>query len=179
MYHIERELIEPVIKVLQENDGILRTGEVINIVKDTITLRSNDLEVLESGNIRIDRIIRNLKSNKTLFNLELVTDNDYGYYELSEYGLTVGTKDFTGIKVRYDQLKGVNVLTPTECMDEYLNDLNIRFIDHPKTRIVIYMLLPIPDQHKNDMARLEAVRKVVDTFLDSNTNKILSDTDKV
>lgn len=90
--HTERDLVIPAILALRvladQNDYCTTTSLRTHLVENVLVLDQYDTEELDSGVIRIDQIIRNLKCNYTLSDMKLVEYCKMGFI-LTRLGKTI------------------------------------------------------------------------------------------
>lgn len=174
--HHERDLIFPALTVLIENDGACATRTLIDDIKNSITLDEEDLALLPSADFcRIDQIIRNLKSNKTLEKLGVATYFPGGF-ELTDFGLGCALQESDAGKLRrainklFDSKS--NALTLQQATVLIVKEQGLRFKDGKKAREGIQS--QVAHFHfSDDDTRLQFLRMAVDKYVTNNPSNVL------
>lgn len=174
--HHERDLILPALTVLVENDGACSTRTLIDDVKTSIKLDEEDLETLPSADFcRIDQIIRNLKSNKTLEKLGVATYFPGGF-ELTDYGLACAldeediTKLHRAIKKLFDGR--TNALTVQQAIVLTYKEKSVRFKDTKAAANAIRKQVA-RFHFSDDNDRLETIGLYFDDYVKHNPQNVL------
>ena len=172
MHYSERELIHPAIEAIRHHGGIADTGKVIKTIKDNLPLCADDLEPLPSDDIpRIDRIIRNLKSHKTLLNMGLVEHYEGGFM-LTDEGEAIETDELEIIIEKHFAEK-TNDLTLPQAMIKYVDEIaKINFKNRGVAAKAIRDGMKFLPRYSNDDDRLEGVSDLVDDYVMMNPENI-------
>jgi len=131
--HTESDIVIPAIKalrVLRNQNDFVATAALIKKLTATLDLNAYDNEMLPSDNTpRIERIIRNLKSHKTLLNMGMVTHVDKGFI-LTEKGKKLPDVELRNELVEYAKTPGAfsspsNGLTNEKALQKVLVIMNL------------------------------------------------------
>lgn len=165
MHYSERELIHPAIEAIRFHGGIADTGDVIKTIKDNLPLFADDLEPLPSDDIpRIDRIIRNLKSHKTLLTMGLVEHYDGGF-SLTDEGFEIETDELEIIVEKHFAPK-TNDLSLPQTMIKYVDEIaKINFKNRGLAAKAIRFGMDRLPKYTNDDDRLAGVGDLIDAYV--------------
>ena len=172
--HSEPEVVWSAIKALRDSGGILDTGDLITNVKNSLHLDVEDLEHLQSEDIpRINRIIRNLKSHKTLLNMGLVEHYDGGFM-LTEYGEDIKTDELDRLVEEYFAPM-TNDLTVQTAMVKYVDEIAcITFKNRREAAALIRKGTDTLPEFKNDVERLDAVADVIMDYVSNHPQNVIT-----
>ncbi len=173
MYFSERELIYPAIEAIRFHGNIADTGDVIKTIKDNLPLCADDLEPLPSDDIpRIDRIIRNLKSHKTLLVMGLVEHYDGGFI-LTDEGMEIDTNELEIIVEKHFAPK-TNDLTLPQAMIKYVDEIaKINFKNRGAAAKVIRAGMDKLPKINNDIDRMEQVGELINRYVMEHPENIV------
>jgi hypothetical protein len=170
--HTESQLALPAIEVIRAHGGRCDTSDLIESLKGSLTLDSEDKELLPSGfSIRFDQITRNLKCNKHLLNMGLV-EHYQGGFMLTDKGREIDTKSLKTLIVKHFAPR-TNVLSNQQAMVKYVRDIaRIGFKDSKlaagEIRKGFKSLLKV----NNDDDRIAAVAGLVNDYVSNNPSNM-------
>ncbi len=170
--HTESQLALPSIEVIRAHGGICDTGDMISALKGSLTLDSEDKELLPSGfSIRFDQIARNLKCNKHLLKMGLV-EHYQGGFMLTDKGREIDTKSLKTLIVKHFAPR-TNVLSNQQAMVKYVKDIaRISFKDSKAAANEIRRGFNSLMKVNNDDDRITAVAVLVNDYVYNNPDNI-------